>query len=186
MAGEPDPELVKAAMEEFQPGKIKAGDETPPALKQAMMDFMIPAITKGIWEGIFSLPDEAREIVFKAASKRCCDQIDEFAGFDPADYDDVDEFMAAWDKAFGGMMTGKREGDTIVWEFGASEHGGCTAPEVMLGLVEPNPLLCQCSCQMIKRRFEKVTKRPVEVKLLDSYLTNGADKCRYLINLNPD
>jgi hypothetical protein len=39
---------------------------------------------------------------------------------------------------------------------------------------------------MIKRRFEKVTKSPVEVKLLDSYLTNGADKCRYLINLNPE
>jgi hypothetical protein len=95
---------------------------------------------------------------------------------------DIDEFMAEWEKAFGGIMRGRREGDTIYWEFASN---GCTEPMVLLGLIEPNPVLCQCSCKMIKRRFEMVTKTPVMVELIDSVLTTGADKCTYRIHLNP-
>lgn len=182
MTEEITPELRKAAQEEFEPTKLKAGEELPPAVRQAMMEFMVPAIAKGVWEGIYALPDEARDIVFKAASKRCNEQICKFAGFDPSEIDDVDEFMVEWEKAFGGIMKGKREGDTIYWEFASN---GCTEPMVMLGLIEPNPKLCQCSCHMIKRRFEMVTKSPVKVELLDSVLTTGADKCTYLIHLRP-
>lgn len=182
MTEEITPELRKAAQEEFEPTKLKAGEELPPAVRQAMMEFMVPAIAKGVWEGIYALPDEARDIVFKAASKRCNEQICKFAGFDPSEINDVDEFMVEWEKAFGGIMKGKREGDTIYWEFASN---GCTEPMVMLGLIEPNPKLCQCSCHMIKRRFEMVTKSPVTVELLDSVLTTGADKCSYLIHLRP-
>jgi len=182
MTEEITPELRKAAQEEFEPTKLKAGEELPPAVRQAMMEFMVPAIAKGVWEGIYALPDEARDIVFKAASKRCNEQICKFAGFDPSEINDVDEFMVEWEKAFGGIMKGKREGDTIYWEFASN---GCTEPMVMLGLIEPNPKLCQCSCHMIKRRFEMVTKSPVKVELLDSVLTTGADKCTYLIHLRP-
>ncbi|MGB3129264.1 MAG: hypothetical protein WBC11_06060 [Dehalococcoidia bacterium] len=182
MTEELNPELVKAAQEQFAPTKLKSGEELPPAVRQAMMEFMVPAIAKGVWEGIFALPDEARDIVFRAASKRCNEKINEFAGFDPGEINNVDEFMAEWEKAFGGIMKGKREGDTIYWEFLSN---GCTAPEVMLGLIEPNPKLCQCSCHMIRQRFEMVTKSPVVVELLDSPLTTGADKCSYLIHLKP-
>ena len=182
MTEEITPDLRKAAQEEFEPTKLKAGEELPPAVRQAMMEFMVPAIAKGVWEGIYALPDEARDIVFKAASKRCNEQICKFAGFDPSEINDVDEFMVEWEKAFGGIMKGKREGDTIYWEFASN---GCTEPMVMLGLIEPNPKLCQCSCHMIKRRFEMVTKSPVKVELLDSVLTTGADKCSYLIHLRP-
>ena len=178
-----DPKLKKAAQEEFEPTKLNADEELPPIVKQAMMDFMVPAIAKGIWAGIYALPEEARNIVFEAASKRCCEQICRFAGFDPSEMNNVDEFMVEWEKAFGGMMKGKREGDTIYWEFASN---GCTEPMVMLGLIEPNPILCQCSCKMIKRRFEMVTKSPVKVELQDSVLTTGANKCTYLIHLNAD
>jgi hypothetical protein len=177
-----DPEIIEAAKEEFEPTRLKAGEELPPAVKQAMMEFMVPAIAKGAWEGILALPDEARDMVFKAAAKRCNEQICKFAGFDPSEMNDVDEFMVEWEKAFGGIMKGKREGDTIYWEFLSN---GCTAPEVILGLVDPNPKLCQCSCHMIKQRFEMVTKSPVVVELLDSFLTTGANKCSYLIHLRP-
>jgi hypothetical protein len=182
MTEEIAPELRKAAQDEFEPTKLKAGEGLPPAVRQAMMEFMVPAIAKGVWEGIYALPDEARDIVFRAAAKRCNEQICKFAGFDPGEIDDVDEFMVEWEKAFGGIMKGRREGDTIYWEFASN---GCTEPMVMLGLVEPNPKLCQCSCQMIKRRFEMVTKSPVTVELLDSVLTTGSDKCSYLIHLRP-
>ncbi|MFC1847871.1 hypothetical protein ACFLXV_00975 [Chloroflexota bacterium] len=182
MNDELDPEMIEVAKEEFEPTKLKAGEELPPAVKQTMMEFMVPAIAKGTWEGIFALPDEARDMVFKAAAKRCNEQICKFAGFDPSEMNDVDEFMVEWEKAFGGIMKGKREGDTIYWEFLSN---GCTAPEVILGLVDPNPKLCQCSCHMIKQRFEMVTKSPVVVELLDSFLTTGANKCSYLIHLQP-
>jgi len=182
MTEEINPELRKAAQEKFEPTKLTAGEDLPPEVKQAMMEFMVPAIARGVWEGIYALPDEARDIVFKAASKRCNEQICRFAGFDPGEMNDVDEFMVEWEKAFGGMMRGKREGDTIYWEFASN---GCTEPLVLLGLIEPNPKLCQCSCQMIKRRFEMVTKSPVEVELLDSVLTTGSDKCSYRIYLKP-
>ena len=56
---------------------------------------------------------------------------------------------------------------------------------VMLGLIEPNPILCQCDVLMVKGRFEKVTKSPVTVELLDSVLATGANKCSYLIHLRP-
>jgi hypothetical protein len=183
MNEELQPQLVKAAKGEFEPTKLKPGEELPPAVRQAMMEFMVPAILKGLLEGIYALPDEARDIVFRAASKRCNEQICQFAGFDPGKINDVDEFMVEWEKAFGGMMKGKREGDTIYWEFASK---GCTEPMVVLGLIEPNPKLCQCSCQMIKRRFEMVTKSPVVVDLLDSVLTTGAHKCTYLIHLKPE
>ena len=186
MTGEPDPELVKAAKEEYEPGKIKAGEELPPTLKQALMDHMVPAIIKGAWEGILALPEKEREAVFEAASKRCHQKIIEFAGFDPGEINDVDEFMAAWDEAFGGIMRGKREGDTIVWEFATAEYGGCQCPLVRLGFVEADARLCPCSCGVIRRRFEMVTKRPLKVELIDSLLTTGADKCRYRIHLNPE
>jgi len=182
MTGPVDPELKKAAQEEFEPTNLGAHGELPPTVRQAMMDFMVPAITKGAWKGIYALPEEARDTIFEAASESCCEQICNFAGFDPGEFDDVDEFMVEWEKAFGGMMKGRREGDTIYWEFLSN---GCTEPMVLLGLIEPNPMLCQCSCKMIKRRFEKVTKKPVKVELADSYLTTGANKCTYLIHLNP-
>jgi len=182
MADELDPELRKTAQEEFEPTGLKAGGELPPAVRQAMMEFMVPAIARGVWEGIYALPDEARDIVFEAASKRCNEQICRFAGFDPGAIDDVDEFMAEWEKAFDGMMKGKRDGDTIYWEFASN---GCTEPMVLLGLIEPDPKLCRCSCHMIRRRFEMVTGSPVTVELLDSVLLTGADKCSYLIHLKP-
>lgn len=182
MSEEINPELRKNAQEAFEPTRLKSGEELPPAVRQAMMEFMVPAIARGIWEGIYALPDEAREIVFSAASKRCNEQICQFAGFDPGEINDVDEFMVQWEKAFGGMMKGRREGDTIYWEFASN---GCTEPMVMLGLIDPNPKLCQCSCHMIKRRFEMVTKSPVKVELVESVLTTGADKCSYLIHLKP-
>jgi hypothetical protein len=176
------PELRKAAQEEFEPTKLKSGEDLAPAVRQAMMEFMVPAIARGVWEGIYALPDEARAIVFSAASKRCNEQICKFAGFDPGEMNDIDEFMVEWEKAFGGMMKGRREGDTIHWEFASN---GCTEPLVLLGLIEPNPKLCECSCHMIKRRFEMVTKSPVKVELVESVLTTGADKCSYLIHLRP-
>jgi hypothetical protein len=185
MSGEVNPELAKAAKEEFQPGKVKAGDELPPAVKQALLDVMVPAIIHGAWEGIFALPDEAREAVFKAAAKRCHEKIIEFAGFDPGAMDDVDEFMAAWETAFGGMMRGRREGDIVHWECSTGDYGGCQCPLVRLGFVEPDAKLCPCSCNVIRQRFEMVVKRPVTVELLDSPLTNGAEACRYLIHLRP-
>ena len=183
MTEELQPEVAKAAQEEFEPTKLKSGEDLAPAVRQAMMEFMVPAISRGVWEGIFALPDEARDIVFRAASKRCSEQICKFAGFDPSEFNDVDEFMVKWEEAFGGMMKGRREGDTIYWEFASS---ACTEPMVLLGLVEPNPKLCECSCHMIRQRFEMVTKSPVKVELLDSVLTTGADKCTYLIHLRPE
>ena len=185
MTEEVGPELAKAAKEDFEPGKLKAGEELPPALRQAMMDIMVPAIVRGAWEGIYALPDEAREAVFKAASRRCHEKIVEFAGFNPKELNDVDEFIAAWDKAFGGTMRGKREGDRVYWEFTATEHGGCPCPMVRLGLIEPNPKLCLCSCHVVGQRFEEVVKRPVVVELLDSPLATGANKCEFLIHLKP-
>ena len=182
MQEEIPPELRRAAQEEFEPTKLKPGEELPPTVRQSMMDFMVPAIAKGVWEGIYALPDEARDVVFDAASRRCNEQICKFAGFDPSEMNDVDEFMVEWEKAFGGIMRGSREGDTIYWEFLSN---GCTEPMVLLGLVDPNPQLCQCSCRMIKRRFEMVTKSPVKVELLESVLSTGADKCSYLIHLKP-
>lgn len=182
MTEEISPELRQSAQEEFDPSNLKTGEDMPPAVRQAMMEFMVPAIARGVWEGIFALPDEARAIVFRAASKRCNEKICKFAGFDPSEMNDVDEFMVEWEKAFGGMMKGRREGDTIYWEF---QSNGCTEPMVMLGLIDPNPKLCECSCLMIKQRFEMVTKSPVVVELVDSVLTTGADKCTYLIHLKP-
>lgn len=182
MNKEIDPQIKKTAQEEFEPTKLSEDGGLPPTVRKAMMDFMVPAIVKGVWEGIYALPEEAREIIFDAASKRCCEQICNFAGFDPGGFNNVDEFMTEWEKAFGGMMKGTRDGDTIYWEFASN---GCTEPMVLLGFVEPNPVLCQCSCKMIKRRFEMVTKSPVRVELLDSVLTTGATKCTYLIHLNP-
>ena len=175
------PELRKAAKEEFEPTSLKGGERLPPSVRQSMMDFMVPAIARGVWEGIYALPDEARRIVFEAASRRCNEQICKFAGFDPSEMNDVDEFMAEWERAFGGMMRGTREGDTIYWEFASN---GCTEPLVLLGLIDPNPHLCQCSCMMIKRRFEMVTKTPVEVELVDSVLTTGANRCSYRIRIS--
>jgi len=52
MTEEINPELRKAAQEEFEPTKLTAGEDLPPAVRQAMMEFMVPAIARGIWEGI--------------------------------------------------------------------------------------------------------------------------------------
>ena len=145
MTGEIDPELRKAAQEEFEPTKLTNGEELPPAVRQSMMEYMVPAIARGVWEGIYALPDEASDIVFQSASKTCNEQICRFAGFDPGEMNDVDEFMVEWEKAFGGIMRGKREGDTIYWEFASN---GCTEPLVLLGLVT-----CRLCCRLPCCRF---------------------------------
>jgi hypothetical protein len=69
MPEEVPPELKEAAQEAFEPTNLKQGEELPPAVRQSMMEFMVPAIVRGICEGIYALPGEARDIVFEAASK---------------------------------------------------------------------------------------------------------------------
>jgi hypothetical protein len=53
------------------------------------------------------------------------------------------------------------------------------------GKLKPTPLWCKCGTNFEKAMFEAVVKHPVQVELLDSPLTTGADACRWLIHLKP-
>lgn len=147
-------------------------------------------LLKGLEEGVFALPVEARDMVLRSQAKRCAEMTVELAQqatapVDPRKLNDIDEFLSGWMNAFPGQRELKREGNVIHWTFKASAVGGCICPLVRNKIIESNPKLCLCTCHFVRQLVEWVTKRPVTVDLLASPQTTGSKDCHFLVHLEP-
>jgi len=143
-------------------------------------------VLRGCFEGILGLDEKARDMALRETSRRCLANVVERAGFDPRKINDIDEFIEAWSKAFPGRRNIQRVGDLLQWQFNPPTTGApCPCPFVRDGVIEPSPKLCLCSANWVRHLVEMVTKKPVQVDLIESPLTTGADACRFVVHLKP-
>ena len=132
--------------------------------------------------------EKARDMCLEATGRLCNSLFLPYAGLS-TDVD-IDTFIVNFNAAFPGERKLERIGDVIHYDYiqGAGSHtekGKCGCPMIALGYLEPTPLWCKCGTNFEKAMFEAVVGHPVQVELLESPLTTGADGCRWLIHLKP-
>ena len=142
---------------------------------------------KRVWDPDF--PQDARNRIIECLGT-CCGkmQVEMIGGPDP----DIDTFIEKFTNVVPpGVRKLQRIGDSLIYyEFDAElldpemyRAGKCPCLLVREGLVPPSPELCKESLYFEKFWVEAVVKHPVQVDLIDSPLTTGSSKCRWVIHL---
>jgi hypothetical protein len=146
-------------------------------IQQAIRDFQ-DKITRGTYDGIYALPDDARDRVMEAQARSCVHACIELFAI-PADLD-LEGFLEHMKLGGSGKVDIQRDGDVIVFD----EHRGgeCMCPLVKRAVIRLEPALCGCGVHWIRMLFERHTDRPVSVELIDS-VAQGSRNCRYRITL---
>ena len=142
-----------------------------------------------IWEPGF--PQEARDKVMKRMCTACANtQIAYIGGTDT----DLDTFIEKFINSVpGGVRKMQRLGDSVIYyEFDiekfdpkAYKAGLCSCPLVREGIVPASPEVCKGLLCFETTWVEAIVKHPVQVDLIESPLTTGSGKCRWVIHLKP-
>lgn len=158
--------------------------------ERAQREFFIGMLMTESFKCMFrpDFDEKSRDMCLEATGRLCNSLFLPYAGLS-TDVD-IDTFIANFNAAFPGERKLERIGDVIHYEYiqGAGSHtekGKCGCPMIALGHLEPTPLWCKCGTNFEKSMFEAVVGHPVQVELLESPLTTGADGCRWLIHLKP-
>lgn len=75
----------------------------------------------------------------------------------------------------------KDDWSTLNMEYSADREP-CICPLVQYGIIEQNPLLCECTKGWIQANFEILLGQPVSVAIQQSVL-RGAKNCRFTVQL---
>jgi len=105
-------------------------------------------------------------------------------GYDPEKYD-VDELIRAVLEHQNELTPGanefyKEDQNTIYYKQDA--RGECPCPLVAKGIIEPLPVLCDCSLSLFGQFVSKAARRPGRTELVESALRGGRD-CIFRIHL---
>jgi hypothetical protein len=158
--------------------------------EKAQREFFIGMLHAETFKRIFEpdFDEKERNKCLEATGRLCNSLFLPYAGLS-TDVD-IDTFIKNFNNAFPGERKLVKIGSVIYYEYfqGAGSHtarGECGCPMIRQGHLKPTPLWCKCGTNFEKAMFEAVVKHPVQVELLDSPLTTGADACRWLIHLTP-
>jgi len=156
-------------------------------------DWGVPFTTNWVsclMAGLDSLADEelARKVMSKPAescARSFLDHLCKDHGYD-RDSHDLDALIASLDSHIveSRYTSGvQRRGNTIDISYPPlGEETDCACPLVFNHVVELTPTHCLCSANMHRLVFEEVTRKPVEVEILEA-IGRGGQKCAFRVHL---
>lgn len=134
---------------------------------------------RGVVAGLDEVDEDTAKKILKRCGEACAKSWLDSYGYDPASYD-LDSWIQLTQQLDPGVRSIRRVGNSILYEL---KHGGCVCPLVSGNVVRLNPKLClACSTNFFEYIFRNITKKPVKVKVVESFAT-GADKCVFQIQL---
>jgi len=135
-------------------------------------------ITKGAYEGLYALQDEARDRVMRSQAEACVHAFTELFAI-PRELG-LDEFLEHMKYGGSSKVDILRTNDTIEW---IEQHDGeCMCPLVKRGAARLVPELCGCAVHWLRMLVERHTGEPVGVELIESVAT-GARNCAFRVKL---
>ncbi len=146
-------------------------------IRQAIRDFQ-DKITRGAYDGIYALNEDARDKVMEAQARACVHSFTELFAI-PADLD-LEGFLEHLKLGGSGKVDIHRGGDVIV--FDEQRQGECMCPLVKRSVIPLEPALCACGVHWIRMLVERHTDRPVSVELINS-VAQGSRNRTYRITL---
>ncbi|RMD82102.1 MAG: hypothetical protein D6815_10005 [Candidatus Dadabacteria bacterium] len=139
------------------------------------------SITRGTFEGIYSLDGEALERVMHEQAEACVHAFVELFGI-PADLD-LDTFLERIQYGGSSKIQVERNGNEILWR--EEHHGECMCPLVKRGVIRLDEKLCVCAINWVRMLVERHARKPVQVELVDS-VARGASDCTFRLKIAED
>lgn len=136
------------------------------------------AITRGVYEGIYRLDEQARASVLACQGRVCCEEFVKLYDI-PAELD-LETFLARMATGGPSRIRIQRDGDTILWE--ELHEGQCMCPLVKRGVVPLQPELCACAVHWLRLLLERHARRSAKVELLES-VARGSENCVFRVTL---
>ncbi len=149
-------------------------------LAEALRNFQ-DAITKGTFEGIYSLDGEALDRVMHDQAEACVHAFVELFGI-PADLD-LDAFLEHMKYGGSSKVAIERDGNDILWR--EEHHGECMCPLVKRGVIRLDEKLCVCAINWLRMLVERHTDEPVRVELVES-VAGGAENCTFRVRVGDE
>jgi len=135
-------------------------------------------VTRGVYEGIYRLDEEARASVLACQGRVCCEEFVKLYDI-PADLD-LETFFTRMATGGPSRIRIQRDGDTILWE--ELHEGQCMCPLVKRGVVPLQPELCVCAVHWLRLLIERHARRSAKVELLES-VARGSESCVFRVTL---
>jgi hypothetical protein len=147
-------------------------------IEQALRGFQ-DAITKGAYEGIYSLEEPVRDRVLESQAKSCVNAFTELFGISK-DLT-LDEFIEKMRYGGSSKVEVTREGeDTIIWD--EQHEGQCMCPLVKRNVVPLSPELCGCASHWLRMLVQRHTDKKVSVELMNA-VASGSRNCTFRVHL---
>jgi hypothetical protein len=154
----------------------------PESLEDFSNEILPPLATKLFFKGVGELDDRSAEIVLKEVGAGCGDfELGLMAlkgvNIPLQDMDaEIDSFLRVHEigenVASGGKAKITRNGNSATLVI----KSGCVCPLVKKLNIEPTANHCLCTLHHLRHVYETVLNRPVQVKLIETYL-RGGDSC---------
>jgi hypothetical protein len=132
---------------------------------------------------------ETKQRLMQACGRACYINAFGVRSDEPPPPDALDNLLAFYQSR--GETEIRREGNTVYYQFGASEQnpyglrlldGYCMCPVVEAGPPGLSTTYCQCSAGYVQESFERLTGTPCRVEVLES-LRSGGSACRFKVEL---
>jgi hypothetical protein len=146
-------------------------------IEKLIRDFQ-DSITRGTYEGIYSLDEPALERVMECQADAC---VRAFADLYQIRADlDLDAFLERMTLGGSSKVAIQRNGNTILFE--ELHAGRCVCPLVTREVIPLEPGLCRCAVHWLRKLFERHVRGPVHVELVDSAAL-GNPNCVFRIEI---